>query len=285
MKRFITFMSALTMICVIAFAQEKTHVVKKGETLASIANTYGISVESLQNANPDSKSFLYVGMSLKVPDVENKETKKNTNTSEPSTITTTEVTERSVSSESLTDNETPDERELLLEEHKAGKGYVAWDFQLGLLDDLDGYLSTPISLGTSIRYSYFLNRNVYLSAGLGYLGAIQSADKDHDDFSCTSHYITVPFRLGASINPFAKFDLIPNAGINLNYCVAASTERNNKKVDNKLGGKMCIEGIIGARIGFDNFCIIAGYNFPLNDNQKAIFGKDGYFCIGIGAGF
>jgi len=171
------------------------------------------------------------------------------------------------------------------EEHAAGKGYGAYDFQLGLLDDCDGFLSTPISIGTSLRYSYFLHNNFYLSAGLGYLGVLQDTDRAYGDYSVQTHYITVPLRFGASINPNAKFDFIPNVGLNMNYCVVATTEMDNKKIDNELGGKMCVEGMIGARLSFNGFCITLEYDFPLNDNQEDIFGEDGYIKIGIGAGF
>jgi len=44
----------------------RTHTVQQGETLYSIAKQYGISVESLQEHNPDSKNGLRIGQVLKI---------------------------------------------------------------------------------------------------------------------------------------------------------------------------------------------------------------------------
>lgn len=52
-----------------AYAEDKTHVVERGETVASIAKAYGLTEEALLEANPDAASFCYVGMVLNIPEV------------------------------------------------------------------------------------------------------------------------------------------------------------------------------------------------------------------------
>ena len=44
-----------------------THTVQRGETLQSVAEKYGISVSALQQSNPDTKEYFYVGMKLIIP--------------------------------------------------------------------------------------------------------------------------------------------------------------------------------------------------------------------------
>lgn len=53
------------------FAQQKVHVVSRGETLASIASKYGCTVEAIQKVNPFLRK-LYAGTEIKIPVVETK---------------------------------------------------------------------------------------------------------------------------------------------------------------------------------------------------------------------
>ncbi len=48
-------------------AQTKVHTVQRGETVASVAKKYGISVDELKNANPNVNNHFYIGMSLIIP--------------------------------------------------------------------------------------------------------------------------------------------------------------------------------------------------------------------------
>lgn len=64
------FLSAfLCAACSFACAQTAvgTHIVQRGETMESIAKSYGVSVESLNKLNPNTEGLIYVGMKLNVP--------------------------------------------------------------------------------------------------------------------------------------------------------------------------------------------------------------------------
>ena len=43
------------------------HTIQRGETIESVAKKYGISVSDLQQANPSTKDYFYVGMKLVIP--------------------------------------------------------------------------------------------------------------------------------------------------------------------------------------------------------------------------
>ena len=47
--------------------QTTTHVVDRGETLASIASAYGVSQDQIIALNPEAAQFVYVGMELTIP--------------------------------------------------------------------------------------------------------------------------------------------------------------------------------------------------------------------------
>lgn len=59
----------------IAYSQNTVkHVIDRGETLQSIAQRYGTTVEKIIELNPDAAQFVYVGMELTVPVVAYQET-------------------------------------------------------------------------------------------------------------------------------------------------------------------------------------------------------------------
>lgn len=59
---------ALILVSISISAQRNlSHTVQRGETIESVANKYGISVRDLQQANPSTKEYFYVGMILNIP--------------------------------------------------------------------------------------------------------------------------------------------------------------------------------------------------------------------------
>lgn len=56
----------------VATAQTKTvtHEIQRGETIESIAKNYGVTVESIKQANPNAGDYFFVGMKIQVPVIE-----------------------------------------------------------------------------------------------------------------------------------------------------------------------------------------------------------------------
>lgn len=67
-KRFLITSLVSVALAFAGYAEEKTHVVERGETLTTIAKTYGVTEQALVKANPDAASFCYVGMVLNIPE-------------------------------------------------------------------------------------------------------------------------------------------------------------------------------------------------------------------------
>lgn len=72
MKRILTIIAILTIgaFNLIAQSSQIVHTVQRGETLTSIANTYGVTEKQIIEANPDAAQFIYVGMELMIPETD-----------------------------------------------------------------------------------------------------------------------------------------------------------------------------------------------------------------------
>lgn len=66
MKKLLLFLAFMA-VSLCSIAQNQSHVIQRGETIESIARSYGVSTEELLRFNPDAKSFVYVGMKLVIP--------------------------------------------------------------------------------------------------------------------------------------------------------------------------------------------------------------------------
>lgn len=61
-----------------SMAQQITHTIQRGETLASIAQKYGVTEAAIKQANPEASNMIYVGMKLIIPP--NTQTQKSNQT-------------------------------------------------------------------------------------------------------------------------------------------------------------------------------------------------------------
>lgn len=66
--RYLVTILALVLTTLAATAQtQTTHEVQRGETLEAVAQKYGISTETLLQANPDAADMFFTGMKLQIP--------------------------------------------------------------------------------------------------------------------------------------------------------------------------------------------------------------------------
>lgn len=52
-------------------AQSGSHIVERGETLSIIAKKYGVTEQQILDINPNAAQFIYVGMELTIPQIQN----------------------------------------------------------------------------------------------------------------------------------------------------------------------------------------------------------------------
>ncbi|MBQ7940973.1 MAG: LysM peptidoglycan-binding domain-containing protein [Muribaculaceae bacterium] len=305
MKRFITVMCVVLLSVSVVFAQEITHKVKKHETIASIAKTYGVSSDDLLNANPTLKSRMYVGMVLNIPVAKTAEVSQPKKSAEPkikqkeSRQTVTQKSEpKIVQSEIREDkikvkdeNNAVDENEVESEfTRRAGKGGVNMEMFWGFLEnphDMYDWFGHG-SLMAHFKYKYYLHDNIYAGIGLGFGWSVFDTDEDKMEYDMkqTCWFVPIPIEIGLDLAPQSKIALIPSLGLNANICVSEETEIDSKKKKNKMGGEVGLEGRIGLALRLsEGFAIKASYNTPFSDENKAFFGEDGYLTIGFVSGF
>lgn len=71
MKKLIIAIVTFIGICINAHAQNVVkHVVKRGETISSIAKHYGTTEQEIKELNPNIKTFIYAGLEINIPTVE-----------------------------------------------------------------------------------------------------------------------------------------------------------------------------------------------------------------------
>ncbi len=85
MKRILALVAFIITVISVNAQTTTTHTVQRGETIESVAQKYGVTVQDLQNANPDTKEYFYIGMKLSIPAV-----KKTATPSSPKVTTPTQ---------------------------------------------------------------------------------------------------------------------------------------------------------------------------------------------------
>lgn len=106
MKRFLVCVAAMT-LTLATNARIVEHTIDRGETIESIAKTYGVSTISILKENPEMKDMFFAGMVIKIPIAEQKEedptqtqsTQSDTQYSTKHNILTTQVNNVDVSTD------------------------------------------------------------------------------------------------------------------------------------------------------------------------------------------
>lgn len=203
----------LTFLTIAVFAQEPvSHVVAKGESIASIAKKYNVTEEAIIEENPVLKNFIYVGMKIRIPNAKNEtvsltevqaETPAESHVetpveetvvekkSETSVITTPKNYTQSSVIERQPDSFTP---------HKQ---YAGLAFCLPTLEGLsDSFFAWGIDL-TGFGYQFFLSPNFFLDAS-GHIGFRHSNTKLSDEWQQRTNEFAFhfPVMVGVEVSGF-----------------------------------------------------------------------------------
>ena len=210
---------------VVATAQDdKTiHIIKRGETIESVANKYGISIDDLIKANPSANDYFYIGMKLTIPDsVEKKDVKTVPLKVENPTATDTsyEYYKKDIEEKDMNRYSNYGVRYNAPFE-SAGSGYYALEGQIfycsgfgivmgigsnmGIVD-MD-YASVSFILGPAYAYKY---NNILLSSAIELVGNYRSLSDGEKDLGLKS------FTMGVGLCPKIGYVInrvIPSLGV------------------------------------------------------------------------
>ena len=278
-------------VCMLSMAQSQTvtHVVQRGETLESIAESYKVSVEDINKANPNADGIVYVGMKLNIPTSSKTQIVSNNDNQGGSTY----IQGNNINHHSNDKvNQEHKYNTAKNEDEKVGKFEFAGELGFGFIKGADNFMYEA-TIGANYRLPY----NLYVGARIGYNSANYIGLTKYEGRSIKVeqkyHFIEIPLELGYSFkNASETLGLMPFIGFNTNIGLSgknklrtfgSSGKEESQKV--KIGGKVGIGARVGVRVCLWGFDITGSYQIPLNDKQKGWFGKDAFPEITLAWGF
>ncbi len=283
MKRiFLTLAILVVSACAMSAA---VHVVRRGETLRSIAGTYNITTQQLIEANPGADSLFYVGLKLNIP--------------EPAAAPATAPGAEQPAPMPAEPAEPAGEAET----GESGPGWgMLFEMNYGFLEKVEGVKnSSHGTLSFSLGGTYWVKERfdgAFASVGLGYEWLTRSwnhyESRPYYRVSSDSdlHLIYLPVRFGYRFNlPIGKvrLGLSPHVGFDFGLTVAGKSKFDNNGDKQEIKAKtgefipsfkpglmVCLGDVIS--IGFY-------YKVPMGKKAKGIYDKDGHFGLTLATGF
>lgn len=230
MKR-LFFVMLMCIVTITLSAQTKVHTVQRGETVASVAKKYGISVDELKKANPNVNNFFYIGMALTIP------------TTKPATLITSQVKANTVS-ETVKDNYNTNSRSLfesmnvkkfepeiiagLSVNGVAGDGIKGSSFSFGFHAGIAGryYFWKGLFAETSLTFAtkgYKVKNSS--TSGRYYIDDGPNYDSELEE-KMSTYNIEIPINVGYKLSLSNNLALKIKAGPYLTYAVAGKQKRS-----------------------------------------------------------
>lgn len=248
----------LFLSAVSGYAQETvTHVVKRGETIESIADRYGTTADTIQRLNPDAAEFVYVGMELKIPAVKAEFDANTEKQHEPN------MENQAANSGEVVRKADTGERGLY-----DGLRFV-FEMGFGLPKKAEG-VSQAFTLSAGVGMNYYFSK-FYCGGQLGFITGHTNQDASYyaknatletDDWS-----LTLPVECGYALGS-EKFAVIPAGGIEFVLPIKNSYKiHRGKEIFDKgknSGGDLMAALRLGLRFRFWGIDLSAHYLIPIN---------------------
>lgn len=275
-------LAALIIATGVMFAQTQTvkHVVERGETLEDIAKRYNVSKDEIISLNPSAAQFVFVGMELNIPQKgAGLQTGNGTQLRQSEGQSNLGQTAPSSNGMSHDDGSTGED-----DDSKWGSSA---EIGYGFIKGADNY-----TYEATIGVNYNITQNAYVSARIGYNSAnyndYTSERGSYLSYTTTVHILRIPLEAGFKfLNNDRTIGIVPFASLGINIGLSGKNKYKSNTIGEnetklKVGGKVGVDGVLGARIYLYQFTISGGYHFPFNDRQKVWFGKDAYPMVSIG---
>lgn len=264
--------------------QVKTHTIVPGETLATIASKYGVSVEALKMVNPEAKKYIYAGMELVIPNVKKSNQQQVVNKTSAPRSTSTNKVFTSPKKDETYDSHKRNPFTFDTQEGNAGKTSFALDLMLGYLipslGEASDYMESgfSVSMSTAIGARYYPVNNVYVEGMAGMKWIKENVGLKGSDYSDKLHYtinnITIPLHVGVSIPSPSNVSLGLFGGTRIDIPVSSKVEVNNQKSNFDVPVTAMVE--VGLDINFDeNGSLRLQYDYSPSESNK-------YSLISIG---
>lgn len=272
---------AAIMLCVATISAQsvKKHVVERGETLASIAEKYGISQDDLARLNPDAAQFVYVGMELTLPESTQPAVPKADNAT-----VNAEPTEKPKGNAIVGYAGTTGETASVAgsqETHSAGDITPTLEFAVKYValngDGAEIYKNSIIGgMAAAFGAQVFLNERVFVEGLIGYQWRWINIEKKYGDGQLVTHSIYLPVRIGVKIDDFRI-----KAGPYFDYVISGKQEigSGTNKITNRVKKDRFSAGA-SLVLGYKSFEISFGLGMTDFCGMKKC--KETFFSIGLG---
>ncbi len=220
MKRLFTILLIVMSLMVsgVAYAQQTVkHVVKKGETIASIAANYGITAKDIIALNPRAERFVFVGMELQIPKVAASTAsvpQAAVTVPEENTYTRATVNEK-YKAAPYKDQQSVSTGTSTINPSFRMRGNLGYDLSLEEKPENTSVWGASVFL---LLDEYFTDK-FYCGQGLGFAIGESTAKMDPYKTTSTSYSLLIPLYVGFS--PIDGLDL--DTGPSFNWLVGGST--------------------------------------------------------------
>ena len=184
------------------------------------------------------------------------------------------------------------------EQKPEGPGWSAsLNLSYGFLEQPEGTKGTSYTFSADLAGNYWFmekDKGLFASIGLGYTGSNHNMSITQRGYQMSSnteiHMITIPIKAGIAIcNSSKSFGLTPYLGFGLGITVKGSSKYKETGISEIKGkvksSKFAPDFRLGLMLRLWGFNIGGHYIFPLSDDAKAVYQKDGYPALSIGWGF
>ena len=291
-------MKKLLLLCAIcccaltAAAQSTVHTVQRGETLASIAKQYHLSVDELKAANPYIGKKLYVGIKLQIPEIKEAPQVEELAAAKPakekkSKAQAKQEKERVAAAKFMEEEltQSPAETEEETEYDKWAVSLTATYYFAGGTNSEnfgDGVRSydSSFGLGFDLLFQYYFAKSAYIAPGIGVTHSGSSGYNSSGYGNASTHNgsstaVRVPIMIGYDLAFSKKIGLTLQTGPQIGYTVAGYSEYDGEKTKVKdMEGfePFHINWSAGAFLYFGDFRVGAEYLIGLKDGSEGTLG-------------
>lgn len=264
--------------CMVLYAQEtKTHTVQPGETLARIAQMYGVTESELLEANPTARNYFFTGLRLVIPI---KDDAQYNHSGELPSKQEVDAQRNAIELANESENSNVVENDV-----------SAGGLTLGLVFPSEDSGRDASGFQIQLDGSRFFTPSIYGGWGLGYRTEKYSASYGGADAKIRTHEIYIPLRVGYRFNLDKSIHLDFFTGPKLNYILSCNQKVSYGGESEKINLKkekgfksFYLDWLIGTRLTFGIIGISASYGFGLTD--KMYKGeKANYFSVGLSFGY
>lgn len=252
----------------VAYSQNTVkHVVDRGETLQSIAQRYGTTVDKIIELNPDAAQIVYLGMELQIPVTQ---------------VASSKTTIANQSTSPTNSSYYRDNREARLN----SSDFQRWDFvtsaAYGIIPKPEDININSASIDFTFGFNYNFTKSFYGGARIGY-GVTQVCLGERINLEHQTHTIDIPLEVGVKlfIAP-DKVALVPNAGLDFGFVVknkATQGTGSNKKEVKQDGDNIAARGRLGVKLSLWGFNLGCALVIPFS---KKTYGEKSYPEVSIG---